>query len=211
LSDIAALTTIDDISPDELAEIIEAGKEAVELRKYFEFTPQGVIFHGDPPIEVWGKAIEKLLEATQSLPLLVGDMIAKGEDSYREKYAQYLPLGYAYGTLRNWAWVCRAVPIERRIEGLDFTHYCRVAPLPASEQTRYLKKAAKEGLSTNALERLVREKYTLPGPPPPPEVLLECLGKLVSTDTGWICELHTSNDLSLWSDKDVMVSITEAR
>ena len=205
-----ALATIADIPPDELAVILDTEKDTVKFNKYFKLDGLGATIKGDPPIEAWGAMLKALKTAGRMLPIWVGDLLNDAEAKWGEMYSQYLDMA-DYGTLRNWKWVMGAVPRERRVEGLTLTHLCRVASLPAREQARYLKKAAEEGLSANALERLIREKHQLPGPSPPPEVLLECFGKLVSTDKGWVCELHTAVDLSKWTSSDVSISITEVK
>jgi hypothetical protein len=196
-----------DIPPGELMEIIEAGKEVVERRKYFEYTPLGLIVHGNPPREVWGNALKDLLEAAESLPILIGDMINEGEKRYGETYTQYLPLR-SYGTLRNIASYMRRVPIERRKPGLLYGHYCAVAKLDSLPelQEHYLAVAIKDNLNTNELDDLVCKEQGFPGRP---KELLSCLGKVISTDKGWAVELWTSNNLS--GIEEVSVTLMEVR
>jgi len=210
----AALATItSQYTDEELIEIVEAGRDALQSRRYFEFSETGVEVRGEPPFEAWAATIAALQVTATSLPLWAGDLLNYGEAKYGQKYSQFLDADIAtYGTLRNWAWVTNKVPKERRIEGLTFTHYARVASLPAREQTAYLTKAADEELSASALEKLVRQKHQLPGPPPPPEVLWEGVGLIRQTEEGLACILSFQGDLEVGQEVSaVLTSLKRVR
>lgn len=85
----------------------------------------------------------------------IGDLLVYGEKVYGETYAQAADAtGLAVQTLMNRAYVCNAIPPERRIAQLSFSTHSVVASKNAKEQTKWLKRAAKNGWTR---EQLVRE------------------------------------------------------
>jgi len=65
--------------------------------------------------------------------------------------------GLANGTLRNYAYVCRSVPMSRRRDTLTFGHHQVVASLDFGEQESLLAEATTDGWSVVKLREVVRE------------------------------------------------------
>ena len=99
----------------------------------------------------------------------IGDLIVYGEKVYGETYAQAAAAtGLAPQTLMNRAYVCNAIPPERRVPELSFSTHSVVASKDAKEQTKWLRLAAKHGWTR---EQLVREIHEAENPGVEQEVL----------------------------------------
>jgi hypothetical protein len=82
----------------------------------------------------------------------LGDWIAHGQERFRERYRDAArKAGLEYQTLRNYAWVSRKIPQERRCPELSFQHHAEVASLDAEEQIRWLRQADANKWSRNEL------------------------------------------------------------
>lgn len=106
----------------------------------------------------WSELGQMLQTLNVSLPWWIGDWCEFGNGKYGEKYAQAIKdTGYAQQTLANYAFVCRAIPIERRREELSFTHHQEVASLQSSEQDQMLAWAVENRASAKGLRDHVAE------------------------------------------------------
>jgi hypothetical protein len=66
---------------------------------------------------------------------MIGDVLNFGEAKWGEKYTAALnQTGLARPTLKNYAWVARTIPPEKRQAALPFTHHLQIARL--SEKTK---------------------------------------------------------------------------
>lgn len=120
----------------------------------------------------------------------VGDWLVYGEGAY-EGFAQAASeTGLAEQTLINRAYVCRHVPPQRRIQGIEFGVHALVAAMTAREQKKWLAAALKNGWGREDLRRALREtKATdrddapLPGPGEPlaPGLVLEAAVAVVKS------------------------------
>jgi len=176
---------------------------AIQHEEYFQLTPLGVIFHDVPPVEVWGEALESLLDAGRALPMIIGDLINFGESAYGEKYSQFLPLGYSYGHLRNLASVMARVPMEHRKEGLEFGHYRAVASLTDEQQEEYLQLAAKQEMLVGQLEDRVKEDLGLSTRP---SILWQGLSVIERMKDRLVCPIWMPGELAEGQEVSITIS-----
>jgi len=93
---------------------IKAALEA-EGFEILELKPVGLVVHGQPPIEDWMEAGEKLKLMGKTVQWWLGDWLNYGDAAYGEKYSQALEdTDYKYQTLANLAWVASRIGISRR-------------------------------------------------------------------------------------------------
>jgi hypothetical protein len=89
--------------------------------------------------EEWAEAGPKISRVIDSFAWCLGDWLVYGQNKYDNRYTTVLEqVGLDYKTLRNYAWVARKIPMNRRRERLSFQHHAEVASLPAEEQDRWL-------------------------------------------------------------------------
>ena len=72
-------------------------------------------------------------------------------------------LGVDLKTVRNWAAVCKAIPLEERVEGLSLSHHREVVGLPPEERRALLEEALRKGWTVQELRDRVRPPRTRPG------------------------------------------------
>ncbi len=65
-------------------------------------------------------------------------------------------LGVDLKTVRNWAAVCKAIPLEERVEGLSLSHHREVVGLPPEERRALLEEALRKGWTVQELRDRVR-------------------------------------------------------
>lgn len=105
----------------------------------------------------WAKAGRRLSDIASSSSWCLGDWLVYGQQHYADRYREAIKLvGLDYQTLRNYAWVARAVEHSRRRPSLSFQHHSEVAPLLGEEQVYWLKRAEENNWSRNELRRQVR-------------------------------------------------------
>lgn len=135
---------IHDLSPKR-----EVGIFAV-LSDKFEFAPHALIIKGHPTFEQCESAAKSLVFFGKNVRVWFGDLLTYMEFRWGEKYAQVLEAtGFSYQYVANTISVIRRVPPEvRPRQGSYFSHYEKVASLPAPQQQRLLAQAVKKGWTT---------------------------------------------------------------
>lgn len=110
----------------------------------------------------WGQTLQAV---EKRINWYLADWLAFGLERFPGKYQQaVLVTGQQYQTLKNGAWIARAIPPERRRGSLTFSHHAEVASLPASAQETLLAICETGGLTCRELREKVREfKRTLNG------------------------------------------------
>jgi hypothetical protein len=109
-------------------------------------------------LERWVSIGRDLATTTSSTAWWLGDWLIYGEAAFTGRYRNAVEqTSLDYKTLRNYAWVARRFPQERRYETLSFGHHAEVAGLAVPEQDFWLRKAATLAWSRNELRRVVRE------------------------------------------------------
>lgn len=109
--------------------------------------------------EQWSTLMQTLYRMDTAFQFALGDALNYGENRYGERYAQAMEVtGQSYQSLANYAWVSKAVPIDRRESGLSWTHHRIVARLDPDQQTAMLKRATSERMTVTVLGEEVRGK-----------------------------------------------------
>ncbi|MFY1623840.1 LmbU family transcriptional regulator [Micromonospora sp. WMMD735] len=107
--------------------------------------------------ERWQHAGSQISRIVDSSAWCLGDWLVYGQREYSDRYLRAIEESRLdYQTLRNYAWVARKFPIERRRETLSFQHHAEVGSLPPEEQDRWLDLADEFGWSRNELRRNIR-------------------------------------------------------
>lgn len=102
-----------------------------------------------------------------SIMFWLGDWLNYGENRYGETYAQAVEVsGYSPQTLADAKWVASRIKPSFRNETLSFAHHRAVAPLNQKDQSKWLKKAQADKLTSSVLRLAVRgEPEPKPGGP----------------------------------------------
>jgi hypothetical protein len=133
-------------------------------------TPLGLEFPEELAIEAWAEVGRGLWRAGQVCQWRLGDWAAFGLRKYDEARGKNRadeppPItlrdfaaanGIEYQTLRNLAWVSRAIPLSRRRDKLEWTKHAEVAALSASEQAKWLDKMEREDLPRSQVRQQIR-------------------------------------------------------
>ncbi|MFE6578942.1 LmbU family transcriptional regulator [Streptomyces rochei] len=107
--------------------------------------------------ENWELAGRQLSGLVNSTSWWLGDWLVYGKDHYSDRYERGVrAAGLQYQTLRNYAWVSRRFPMDRRRASLSFQHHAELASRPVEEQERWLDQAEQQGWSTKQLRRAMR-------------------------------------------------------
>jgi hypothetical protein len=111
----------------------------------------------DLSFDQWSSLMGTLSRMDTAFQFALGDALNYGSTKYGERYSQAIEMtGQSYQSLANYAWVSKAVPIDRRVAGLSWTHHRVVARLDPEEQTRLLKIAKEQDWTISALTEEVR-------------------------------------------------------
>jgi hypothetical protein len=125
----------------------------------FILTKTGVFATHEPEFEEWQEATEWCLRVQEASPFWAGDLVEYGESRFSEKFSQVLEAtAYAVQTVRNAAVVARAIPPERRVAGVPFSHHAEVASLPPEQQDQLLARCENDGLTREKLRALVSQR-----------------------------------------------------
>lgn len=103
-------------------------------------------------LEDWLAAGAQLKRYQVGIQFWLGDWMIAGEQYGERIWQDIHELGFADGTLLNYASICRQIPRERRRAELEFTHHKLVAYLPQKEADKLLESAAREDWSTRQLQ-----------------------------------------------------------
>lgn len=119
-------------------------------------TELGIEFRGELTFDEWDALGRKISRAARCIGFLVGDWINYGEGRYGEMYLDALnKTGFDYQTLRNFAWVAKAVQLSVRTDKLTWEHHKMVAKLAGDDQRVWLEAAQKQALSTRRLRKSI--------------------------------------------------------
>lgn len=110
-------------------------------------------------VEEWSKAGRRLSQIDRAVQWWIGDWLNYGERTYGDKYADAVEItGYSEKTLRNFAYVARAVEMSRRRDDLSWSHHAEVASFGGAEQDRWLMAAEANGWSKGKLRTEIRDQ-----------------------------------------------------
>ncbi|MFB9446607.1 LmbU family transcriptional regulator [Dactylosporangium vinaceum] len=124
--------------------------------------------------EMWEQCGRRLSEVVDSSAWCLGDWLVYGKSRFPDRYELAIrAAGLQYQTLRNYSWVSRRFPLERRRERLSFQHHAEIASLPASEQDWWLDQAERSHWTTKQLRARIKDYVgaldAKPEPDPEPE------------------------------------------
>ena len=115
--------------------------DAATVDRYVEMTPLGArwLTVEPMPLEGYGWLCASVGQAHVALRWFIGDLLAYGERTYGETYAQYMDaFGLAYHTLQQYRRVAAHVPLEERREEVAWTAYQITAHLEAETREALL-------------------------------------------------------------------------
>ncbi|WP_063753646.1 LmbU family transcriptional regulator [Kutzneria sp. 744] len=113
--------------------------------------PEGLSF------SEWKVAGRRLSGILDSSCWWLGDWLVFGKEQYSDRYQRGVEaVNLSYQTLRNYAWVARRFPLERRRAQLSFQHHSEIASLPDDEQEQWLDEAEARSWTTKQLRSAVR-------------------------------------------------------
>ncbi|WP_258862701.1 LmbU family transcriptional regulator [Marinitenerispora sediminis] len=108
-------------------------------------------------LEDWFQIGQEITIISDSSTWWLADWLVYGQDRYPGLYRKAIrDTSLDYQTLRNYAWIARKIPPERRRAKLSFQHHAEVASLPEAEQSLWLERAEREGWSRARLRRALR-------------------------------------------------------
>jgi hypothetical protein len=124
----------------------------------FTVTPSvGLAIKSTLSYDAWLRLGKQLSIVATSSAWCLGDWLVHGERQFNGRYrAAVEQSGLDYKTLRNYAWVAKRFPMERRREDLSFGHHAEVAALSDPEQKFWLEKAKTYSWSRNELRNQIR-------------------------------------------------------
>jgi hypothetical protein len=108
-------------------------------------------------LDGWSRLGVELVRLSEASAWWIGDWLIYGQRRYDGRYRKAIAeTSLDYQTLRNYAWIARRFPPERRRAGLTFQHHMEVAALPIDEQDHWLDFASRLGWSRNELRKQIR-------------------------------------------------------
>lgn len=111
----------------------------------------------------WLSIGQTLTATADSAAWWLGDWLVYGQDRFPERYRQAINgTSLDYQTLRNYAWIARKFPSDRRRVGLSMQHHAEVAAMPTPLQDIWLNRAGEAGWSRNELRRRIRAEASPP-------------------------------------------------
>lgn len=106
----------------------------------------------------WMKCGKFLARTEAAIQWWVGDWWKYGvEREYGDGAELAERTGMDLATIQTYAWVCGCYEISIRIENVSFSHHRLVADLPPRERTRWLQRAARDGLSVSQMRALIQQ------------------------------------------------------
>ncbi|MCS0639365.1 LmbU family transcriptional regulator [Streptomyces sp. LP05-1] len=120
-------------------------------------TRVGLRFSTGLSFEEWERVGRHLSGIVDSSSWCLGDWLMYGKEHYADRYQRAIrAAGLQYQTLRNYAWVARQFPLQRRRGRLSFQHHAEVASLPLDQQDRLLDLVERNGWTTKQLRTRIQ-------------------------------------------------------
>ncbi len=121
-----------------------------------KFTPLGLILPESLDMSQWSHIGQKITRSHQAVEWWIGDWAAYGERRYGKLREFAEANGINYQTLRNAAWVSKAIEPSRRRDNLELSFHSEVAALKPAEQNRWLDRVETEKMSRAELRKELR-------------------------------------------------------
>ena len=122
--------------------------------KALNVTSLGLQIAPDLSFEQWAEETGNFLHLANMTPLYVGDAMVYGFAHFKEEQVSALltDIGKTKHTVQNWISIARAIPVERRVEGLEAGHYDAIRGIKSRDgkpltgrQDQMIEQAAREG------------------------------------------------------------------
>jgi Protein of unknown function (DUF1778) len=127
------------------------------LREYARTTANSMELRDQLPFSAWLDIGQRVGRIANGSAWWLGDWVLYGEQAYGKRYKAALEVTHLdYQTLRNYAWVARAIEPRRRRAALSFQHHAEVAALPETDQDLWLSRAERDRWSRNELRRRLK-------------------------------------------------------
>lgn len=189
---------------DAIIDMVQSGDFVVEDGKLTfgraELYPTGMVLPDDTTQDEWLEIGETLLQLGKAWQFWVGDWVNAQRTSWGEMYTEAVErFGYDHGTIANWAWVCREVPVEIRRAEKDFSHHQVTASLPHNfplSRRDFLEMAVERNMSVRELRTFAQEVQALPASYPMSRKQL--VKELISRD------LRSAEEIRAFVEKDLL-------
>lgn len=132
----------------------------------FQITPIGLV-GGEQASEIeWKKLGKTLFRLHDSLQIILGDWLVRGERLYGKTYEDMaIEFDRKRKTLYNWKYVMSSVDISLRRENLTYKHYMIVAAMDYENQAKWLGLASQNNWGAGKMQDEIHRAY----PPPLPD------------------------------------------
>ncbi|WP_189936054.1 LmbU family transcriptional regulator [Streptomyces sulfonofaciens] len=121
-------------------------------------TKVGLRFPTELSFAEWERAGHHLSRIVDSSSWCLGDWLMYGKEHYADRYQRAIrAAGLQYQTLRNYAWVSRQFPLNRRRARLSFQHHAEVASLSTEKQDMLLDQAERLRWTTKQLRSHIQD------------------------------------------------------
>ncbi|MEU5534184.1 LmbU family transcriptional regulator [Streptomyces sp. NPDC020362] len=122
----------------------------------------GLLFTANQSFSTWEQLGSELFSFADSSAWWIADWLVYGESTFHDRYEEAIRrTSLSYQTLRNYTWVARRFPLNRRRQGLSFSHHLEVVALEQPEQDYWLRKAEELSWSRNKLRQHVRSSLLI--------------------------------------------------
>lgn len=112
------------------------------------------------PLEEQLRVLDWTTQLSDHVGFMVGDVLNHGQHKWGDKYTAAInQTGRAKSTLKNYAWVARSVPPEKRLASLTFSHYQEIIRL--GDQTKVDAVLKEVGAQAEKAMRRQRKNYAL--------------------------------------------------
>lgn len=183
--------------------LLNVNEDLARLEPWYDTDMRGLRVQRVPTWDEWSVGIRGMAHLMHALPMIIGDYINVGEDTFGESYEQALDIfgEYSYGTVANYASICRAVPYERRREGLTMAHLKAIRSLEPVEQVEWQQRAIENKWTSVELWENVHN--SVPTFPSIVDELIEAIGNLYAmANDGMVenCLANAQNELRIAKD-----------
>jgi hypothetical protein len=128
--------------------VLPARFDEIKVGNGFALTINGLVVSGSPDANEWEKVGERLRVFERASQFALGDFLNLGEERLGEDaFANIYDAesGWARSTCENYRWLAKSIAVDRRrMDRLGIRHHQLVAHLSATEQKKWLTRAAND-------------------------------------------------------------------
>lgn len=123
----------------------------------FRFDATSMTVDGKPPLEDWAGPMQFALWCQRASPWWIGDLLNWGDAHFGEAFSQVCEGSVSGDQLQRYESVARRVPPKNRFPELSWSAHAAVARLADQDQRELLRRAAKQGWTSDQLRKQVRQ------------------------------------------------------